>query len=302
MNKKQSEQPLLDVHESVSYCVGSFGQGLDHPECVAWGCDGFAYAGGEGGQIYRIDLTQSTFEQFATTPGFVGGICQDLDHNLYACVANGVYKITPTGIVALYSGGAEGNEMLAPNYPVFDVHGNLYVSDAGIWGESNGKIFRITPGGHTDVWSEYPKTFPNGLCLSPGGEYLYVAVSLDQPRIERISINDDGTPGSREVVTLVPRSVPDGLAFDDKGTLYISCYRPDRIWRYRQGEGLEVLVDDYEGTLMASPTNIAFCGPERADLLSANLGRWHISRYDLSEIGSPKGAQLNYPKVLSVED
>ena len=302
MNNKQSGQPLLDVHESVSYCVGSFGQGLDHPECVAWGCDGFAYAGGESGQIYRIDLVQSTFEQFATTPGFVGGICQDLDHNLYACVANGVYKITNTGKVSLYSGGAEGNEMLAPNYPVFDAHGNLYVSDAGIWGESNGKIFRVTPEGYTDVWSEYPKTFPNGLCLSPEGEYLYVAVSLDQPRIERISINDDGTSGSREIVTLVPRSVPDGLAFDDEGTLYISCYRPDRIWRYRQDKGLEVLVDDYEGTLMASPTNIAFCGSDRSDLLSANLGRWHISRYDLSGIGSPRGAPLNYPKILSVED
>ena len=295
----QPGQPLLDVHQCVSYCVGSFGQGLDHPECIAWGCDGFAYAGGEGGQIYRIDIAAGTFEQFATTPGFVGGICQDSDHNLYACVGSGVYRITPGGAVSLYSDGDYGEKMVAPNYPVFDADGNLYVSDAGIWGESNGRVFRIRPGGHSDVWSEYPKTFPNGLCLSPDGKYLYVAASLDQPRIERILINDDGTPGSMEIVTPVPRSVPDGLAFDDGGSLYISCYRPDRIWRYRENEGLEVLVDDYEGTLMAGPTNIAFCGTERDDLLSSNLGRWHISRYDLSKIGNPKGAPLNYPKILN---
>jgi gluconolactonase len=28
--------------------------GLDHPEGVTWGPDGFVYAGGEAGQIYRV--------------------------------------------------------------------------------------------------------------------------------------------------------------------------------------------------------------------------------------------------------
>ena len=33
---------ILNVQDAVSYCVGGFGEGLDHPECVAWGCDGYA--------------------------------------------------------------------------------------------------------------------------------------------------------------------------------------------------------------------------------------------------------------------
>ena len=60
----KSFSPILDVHRDVSYCVGGFGEGLDHPECVAWGCDGYAYAGGEAGQIYRIDIENGVFEQF----------------------------------------------------------------------------------------------------------------------------------------------------------------------------------------------------------------------------------------------
>ena len=88
-------------------------------------------------------------------------------------------------------------------------------------------------------------------------------------------------------------SVPDGIAFDTQGNLYISCYRPDRIYRLSVDGELEILVEDYEGTLMAAPTNIAFCGPRRDDLLSANLGRWHISRYELDAIGIP----LNYPTI-----
>ena len=56
--------PILDVKKDVSYCVGSFGEGLDHPECVTWGSDGYAYAGGEGGQLYRINVTENKYEQF----------------------------------------------------------------------------------------------------------------------------------------------------------------------------------------------------------------------------------------------
>ena len=53
---------LLDTNTQVSAIIGDFGSGLDHPECITWGCDGYAYAGGEAGQIYRIDLAARTFE------------------------------------------------------------------------------------------------------------------------------------------------------------------------------------------------------------------------------------------------
>ena len=53
---------LLDTHTQISAIIGDFGSGLDHPECIAWGCDGYAYAGGEAGQIYRIDLARREFE------------------------------------------------------------------------------------------------------------------------------------------------------------------------------------------------------------------------------------------------
>ena len=52
-------------------------------------------------------------------------------------------------------------------------------------------------------------------------------------------------------------------------------------------------MHDYEGTMMAAPTNIAFCGDRLNDLLSSNLGRWHITRYDIDACGHP----LNYPIV-----
>ena len=202
-------------------------------------------------------------------------------------------KVDQSGNVSVYSDGTESTKMLTPNYPAFDSNGNLYVSDSGEWGEDNGRMFKINSDGEAQVWSEDIRSFPNGIALSETGDFLYVVVSLNSPRIERIPILEDGSAGPAELVVELPLSVPDGIAFDTEGNLYISCYRPDRIYRLSVDGELEILVEDYEGTLMAAPTNIAFCGPRRDDLLSANLGRWHISRYEVDAVGIP----LNYPII-----
>ncbi len=284
---------ILNVQDAVSYCVGGFGEGLDHPECVAWGCDGYAYAGGEGGQLYRIDINVGSFEEFTNVGTFVGGICQDGNFNIYVCSGGVVKKVDQSGNVSVYSDGTESTKMLTPNYPAFDSNGNLYVSDSGEWGEDNGRMFKINSDGEAQIWSEDIRSFPNGIALSETGDFLYVVVSLNSPRIERIPILEDGSAGPAELVVELPLSVPDGIAFDTEGNLYISCYRPDRIYRLSVDGELEILVEDYEGTLMAAPTNIAFCGSRRDDLLSANLGRWHISRYEIDAVGIP----LNYPII-----
>ena len=284
---------ILNVQDAVSYCVGGFGEGLDHPECVAWGCDGYAYAGGEGGQLYRIDTNVGSFEEFTNVGSFVGGICQDGNFNIYVCSGGVVKKVDQSGNVSVYSDGTESTKMLTPNYPAFDSNGNLYVSDSGEWGEDTGRMFKINSDGEAQIWSEDIRSFPNGIALSETGDFLYVVVSLNSPRIERIPILEDGSAGPAELVVELPLSVPDGIAFDTEGNLYISCYRPDRIYRLSVDGELEILVEDYEGTLMAAPTNIAFCGSRRDDLLSANLGRWHISRYEIDAVGIP----INYPII-----
>ena len=43
---------ILNNETDISILV----EGLDHAEGIAWGLDGYAYAGGEAGQIYKIDI------------------------------------------------------------------------------------------------------------------------------------------------------------------------------------------------------------------------------------------------------
>ena len=99
--------------------------------------------------------------------------------------------------------------------------------------------------------------------------------------------------GPPEKVVDLPGTVPDGVAFDAAGNLFISCYTPDIIFRFSPQGDLKVLTQDPLHVTLASPTNIAFCGEDRRTLVCANLGRWHLSKTQMVEPGAP----LHYPMV-----
>jgi gluconolactonase len=270
------------------------GHMLDHPEGVAWGPDDKVYAGGEAGQVYRIDLEANTCEIITNTGGFVLGLAHDASGSIYACdqALQAVVKITPTGTVSTYSSGSAEQKMRVPNYPVFDAAGNLYVSDSGEWGAKNGFIWRIKPGGETEIWDRQANGFTNGMCLGPDGQSLYVVESTP-PLISRIPIQPDGMAGERVVVVELPRTVPDGVAFDTAGNLYISLYNPNIIYRYDPDGTLTVLYDDWEQLMLIAPTNIAFGGADMKTLLIANLCGWNLvtARTEIA------GLRVKYPNL-----
>lgn len=271
-----------------------FTDGLDHPEGVAVGLDGTIYAGGEAGQIYRIALN-GEWEQIATTGGFVLGLCLDGDGAIYACdlAHHCLKRIAPDGTVGTYSSGAPDQPMRVPNYPVFDATGNLYVSDSGGWKERSGCLFRIRPGGETEVVGEGLEVFPNGMALHPDGDRLFIVLS-NVPSVVSVTLSKDGSVGAAQTVVDLPRNVPDGLAFDVERNLYIACYTPDVIYRLTPAGDLAVLAEDWESVTFATPTNIAFAGPDRHTLVVASLSRWHLTKGQMPIAG----ARLQYPRVM----
>ncbi|MBI1281550.1 MAG: gluconolaconase [Anaerolineaceae bacterium] len=268
--------------------------GLDHPEGVAWGPDGKVYAGGEAGQVYRLDLTDNSCEAFANTGGFVLGLAHDAAGNTYVCDQGRkqIVKITPMGDVSTYSDGNDEQKMRVPNYPVFDADGNLYVSDSGEWGAKNGFIWRIRPNGAAEIWDRQASGFTNGMCLGADGRSLYIVESTP-PLISKIPFNADGSAGARSVVIELPRTVPDGVALDIEGNLYISCYNPNIIFRFGTDGKLVTLYDDWEQLMLVAPTNIAFGGADMKTLVIANLCGWNLVTAPMEVAGLP----VKYPKV-----
>lgn len=266
---------LVDLSEIST--VG--GMSLDHPEGLAVSPTGELYAGGEAGQIYRVDLESGTVDLIAQAGGFLLGLACDADGDVYACNPGlrTLQRVTPaTGTVRSWSTGCPERQLVNPNWAVFDDAGNLYLTDSGTWHGHDGCILKVTATGQTSVWTTASRNFPNGACLSPDGRALVVAES-NEPALVRIPIRDDGQAAEREVLARLPGTVPDGVVAAADGSLLVFCYRPDRILQVDLGGRVTVVADDPEGTVLAAPTNGAWSGREPDELVVANFGRWHLS-------------------------
>jgi gluconolactonase len=273
------------------YDVTVVASDLDHPECVAFGPDGRAYAGGEAGQLFRFTLDGAT-EMMANTGGGIGGLCVDGDGNVYECnyILPHVHRVTPSGEVTVYSRGSAGRAAVVPNFPVFDSRGNLYYSDSGDFYKPSGCLFVVRPDGTTEHLAGDHLHFPNGLALDAGEAWLYVIQST-AANIVRYPLRD-GAVGAPEIFITLPGTVPDGLAFAASGNLYVACYVPDVILRVTPDRHVETVVEDRMAERLNRPTNVAFA-PESTRLLFANLGGQSVNALDVGE----KGAPLRYPSL-----
>jgi len=259
---------------------------LRHPEGVAIDKEGNVWCGGEGGEIYRIRGDGSDLELVASTEGFTLGLAFDANDNLYTCDLKheSVFRLSVSdGRLERFADGTEARKIRIPNFPVVDEHRNcLYVSDSYAMEEPAPGIWEFDlDTSEGDLWYDRPMTFANGMALSPEGNYLYVAETFAR-KVTRIPILEDGTAGESMIFVEGIERLPDGLAFDAGGNLYVSCYEPSRIYRVSPDRKIDLLLDDPEAHTLCHPTNCAFRGEE---LFTSNLGRWHISRIDVGTEG-----------------
>jgi sugar lactone lactonase YvrE len=276
---------MIPAHLDESLDLRTLAEGLDHVEGVCWDpvrhC---VWAGGEAGQLYRVEL-DGTLEVVQVVDGaqFLG-LALDADGALYCCdVGHGrVWRIDPGSAPERY-----GEAIGYPNYPVFGPDGTLYVSDSGSFVEATGSIVAIGPDGSSTRLDVAPIAYANGLAINE--EHLYF-IESSRPGVSRVDL----AGGPAESVVVMERCVPDGLAFDERGDLYISCYQPNQLWRLSSGE-LRCLLDDWTGEFVLSPTNVAFYGEHLDRLVLASLCGHSLTTIDVGA----RGAEVARPRVRS---
>jgi gluconolactonase len=260
---------------------------LDHPEGIAVHPDGSVWCGGERGQIFRVDADGTAISEVASTGGFCLGMAFDATaERLYVCDLKyaALFRVdTRTGGVERFADGSPARPFKIPNYPAFDPQGRLLVSDSHAFGVPGPGIWRVEPDGRAELWYEADVTFANGLAVAAGGASVFVAETFAST-VFRVPIRDDGSAGERQHVATLPGSLPDGLALDAEGNLYIGCYEPSQVLRLTPAGVLDTLYHDVTAHTLAHPTNLAFRG---TTMFTSNLGRWHLTRLEVGIEGLP---------------
>jgi gluconolactonase len=248
------------IADELDYQV--LASGLDHVEGVCWDAARTClWAGGEAGQVYRVELDGSVSVVTVIDGGALLGLALDAKGSLYICDPGNhqLWKMD-----ANFQVEAFGDAIDYPNYPAFAPDGRLYVSDSGEFARASGGLVVIEVDGTTTRVPTRPLAFANGIAIDDST--LWVIESAT-PAVSAMAL--DGTHLER--VIEMERCVPDGLAFDAAGGLLISCYQPNQLWRWSAETGLELLVDEWTGELILSPTNVAFYGAALERLALASL-------------------------------
>lgn len=224
--------------------------------------------------------------------GFLG-LAVDAEGNIYGAVqwgpATGVYRFDrKTGEETRIA----GTEVMSfPNALAFDKRGNLYVTDSNSTGIFNpippgylpmGAIWRIDRDGVAAKWLESPLLGGNGgagLATPVGANGIVyrkgvlTVANAEASSLFNVPINGDGEPGDIELLAgvgvtpewpvldgpfgVIP-AVPDGLALDVHGGIYVASVAQNAVLRLNTDGSVDVLFYDPASDTLNFPSSVAF--------------------------------------------
>jgi gluconolactonase len=253
-SKKYFRGKIVPVADSLSF-----------PEGPSWYRGHLVFSnayGGWIGQLYREELDTLLNERNGLIN--TNGTVFDRRGNLYICDygKKAILKYSPGGKVRVLSDrDNEGRTLNRPNDITISPTGTLYFTDPKSYDPAahDGRLYRLNPESGETIWLIEGLQFPNGLCLSPDGKYLYVGESVNK-NILRIT----SRLGQLDTLITLPRGNqdPDGMDCDIHGNLYIAYYGGGKIY-----------VVSPEGVLLDSlltpgkkPSNVEFGGTDMKTL------------------------------------
>jgi sugar lactone lactonase YvrE len=124
------------------------------------------------------------------------------------------------------------------NDMVVDAKGRAYVGNFGYDLLANGapkpaEIVMVDPDGSARVVAD-GLDFPNGTVVTPDGKTLIVGESMGH-RLTAFEVANDGSLSNRRVFAELGEGVPDGIALDAEGAIWVASPLNKELLRVKQG-------------------------------------------------------------------
>ena len=278
------------------------GHGVQRPEDVVVAADGTVWLSDQASACARL-TPDGDLVRVGDAGGAPNGI--NLDRAGRIVIANfggpetgrgggrgPLQRLEPTsGEVETLVDRLDGRSLFGANYPIIDRHDRIWCShstfgplDAGFDGLDDGLIFRLDPDGAVHVLARDLR-FANGIALDAQEQYLYVCQTTGCD-VVRMAIHDDGTLGAParygprlgldhhevqgqrplDIATRNQLGLTDGCGFDADGNLWVTLVLANKVVAITPGGDVVTMLNDPEGRVMRSPTNVSWGGSDLRDL------------------------------------
>ena len=229
------------------------------------------------GTIGRMS-PDGTVKVWCETGGMVNGL--KVDRSGYVIGTDierkRVIRIPPAGQpIEVLTDRYEGRPYLNPNDLCIDREDGIYFTDPSH--DVPSSIYRIAPDRSVRRVATGLR-YPNGVAVSPDGRRLLVA-ETDTNRVLVFDRRPDGSLGEARLFHQFPSATVDGLAFDERGRLWVARWTAGTVDVLKPDGTLEVSIDA-GGTQV---TNVCFRGKS---IYVTVAGRHSIHRLDVGVAGA----------------
>jgi gluconolactonase len=248
---------------------------LGKTEGPVWLGDAVACTSIDHGRLYVVGASGLAVVE---CPGGPNGMALG-EHGAYVARNGGLWGASPSepGIVLISATGSADLVRLpassSPNDLAFGPDGRLWFTDTGREGNPHdpsvraGQLWSCRPDG-SDLRVELTdRPFCNGLAFSADGTWLYVTETAAR-HVLRIAWSPQGL-GEPQVLAVLPTGLPDGIAVDDLGRLWLPASLGDCLLLLAPDGGWLGMLPTGAGS---RPTNCCFGGADGADLFVTASG------------------------------
>ncbi|MEO1307347.1 MAG: SMP-30/gluconolactonase/LRE family protein, partial [Pseudomonadota bacterium] len=240
---------IIDEHEPVR----QIGTGYIFTEGPLWHpVDQTLIFSDMPGDVRRKYVPGQGVSEIARPSNKGNGMTYDAELNLLICEhsTSSVVRIRRDGTREVLATHFEGRELNSPNDIIVRRDGAIFFTDP-TYGRMEGfgvprptrmgfqGVYMLPPGHQPGqeavlVSDRYMFTQPNGLCLSPCEQFIWVN-DTDQANIRMFDIGTDGMLRNGRVFASgikepVRKGVPDGMKADKDGNIYVTA--PGGVWVY----------------------------------------------------------------------